>query len=650
VSRRPLACEDLWALGRVGAPVSVGGGALVVPVTRYDMERNEGATRLWLLPEQGDARVLTREGASSAEPAASPDGRRLAFVRRHGKEKGQVHVIGLDGGEAECVTDLPLGASDPRWLPDGRRLALLAPLFAEAPTPDGTRALVAKREADPVRARTTDDRLYRYWDRWLTDGAFLHLFVLDLETRALVDLLPESRRHFDLMDPSGSWDVSPDGTEIAFSANATAPPHDALYDDVFVVPIAGGPVRSLTADHEADDVRPRYSPDGRFLYYGVAEVRHHHGERLRLARIDRASGAREVLTEAWDRSAAEWTVGPRGRVALVAEERGRRPLFVLDQGERTPRLVAGGGTCAHPVWIDEDRIAFTRDDLCAPPEVFTVRADGRDLGRRSRFNDARLAEIDMGQVRELDVPGAAGEPVQVLVVTPPGFDPSRRWPLVVVIHGGPHGTFGDSFHFRWNAQLFAAPGYVVALPNFHGSTSFGQSFVDSIQGAHGDKPFADVMAATDALVAEGFVDPARMAAAGGSYGGYLVTWIAGHTDRFACLVDHAGVYDTLSQYASDVTHGRERAYGGEPWTDLSAIDRWNPARFAAGFRTPMLVTHGEQDFRVPVTQALEVYGVLRAKGVPARLVVYPDENHWILKPQNSRHWYGEVLGWLRKHL
>jgi dipeptidyl aminopeptidase/acylaminoacyl peptidase len=261
-----------------------------------------------------------------------------------------------------------------------------------------------------------------------------------------------------------------------------------------------------------------------------------------------------------------------------------------------------------------------------------------------------MAGIALGEVREETFAGASGAPVQMFLVLPPGHDASRRYPLVHLVHGGPVGTFGDGFHFRWNAQLFAAPGYVAAMVNFHGSSSFGQPFVESILGAHPEKPFTDVMKATDLLVARGLVDPSRMAAAGGSYGGFLVNWIAGHTDRFKTLVSHAGVYSLLGQWASDGTFGRQHSYGGYPFTDLAATERWSPNRFAAAFKTPMLVLHGERDYRVPVTQGLELYGVLTAKGVPARLVYYPDENHWVLKPQSSRHWFGEVLGWLDRYL
>jgi dipeptidyl aminopeptidase/acylaminoacyl peptidase len=295
-------------------------------------------------------------------------------------------------------------------------------------------------------------------------------------------------------------------------------------------------------------------------------------------------------------------------------------------------------------------VVFNLHSLDRPPELAVVRLDGSGFRRLTTVNDELMAGIGLGAVEDLTFKGAAGDDVQMFVVKPPGFEPSRKYPLVHLVHGGPVGTFGDSFSFRWNPHAFASPGYVVAMVNFHGSSSFGQAWVESILGAHPDKPFTDVMKATDVLIAKGFIDPSRMAAAGGSYGGFLVNWIAGHTDRFKALVSHAGVYDLLGQSASDTSYGRHHSYGGYPFTNLTNIERWSPNRFAAGFKTPMLILHGERDFRVPVTQGLELYGVLTAKGVPARLVYYPDENHWILKGQNSRHWYGEVLGWLAKYL
>jgi len=288
--------------------------------------------------------------------------------------------------------------------------------------------------------------------------------------------------------------------------------------------------------------------------------------------------------------------------------------------------------------------------LSAPAKSASCRADSADLRRHTRFNSALMEEIAFGEVREMVFEGAGGDPVQMFVTFPPGFDSKKKWPLVHVIHGGPHGTSGDNFHYSWNPHIFASYGYVVASVNFHGSTSWGQEFAASILGRQADKPFADIERATDLLIEAGIADESRLAVAGGSYGGYMVCWIASQTSRYRCAVNHAGVYDLLAEYASDVTQGRSKAYGGEPWDNLEAIDRNNPARFAKGFTTPMLIIHGERDYRVPHTQALAAYNVYKAKGSEARLLFFPDENHWILKPKNSLLWNREVHDWLRRHL
>lgn len=654
-SKRRLTPEDLWRIARVGAPVPAPSGAVVVPVTAYDVEANKGKQRLWLVPEGGDPRPLTSDEYSSGEPAVSQDGRWICFVRSRGEEKAQLHLMPLDGGEADRLTDMPLGVLDPKWFPDGKRIAFVTMLLEEAPTPAGTKELLEKRDKDPVKAHVTEDRVYRYWDRWLTDGERPHLFVLDVATRQITDLTPGGTGWLDLMDPSGQYDISPDGSEIAFSANSSLPPHDLLRWAIYTVPTSGkGPIRCLTPEgtppNSADCARPRYAPDGKSIVYGMQRDPYFYADKVRLTRFDRGSGSHTVLTEEWDRSPAVWEFAPDGTVVIEAEDLGRVRLFVLPPSGGAPRRIVDGGTVAGLSVGRDGRAYFTLQSISAPPEAACCSLEGGRVERLTRFNDLLMSEIALGEVREVEFAGADGDRVQMFLVLPPGFDPKRKWPLVHVIHGGPHGIAGDNFHFRWNPQAFAAPGYAVACVNFHGSTSWGQDFAACIQGGHGDKPFTDVMRATDTLIETGFIDETRMAAAGGSYGGYLVCWIAGNTDRFACLVNHAGVFDLMTEYGSDITQGRHQSYGGEPWDRLEAIDRWSPARFARGFQTPMLVIHGERDYRVPHVQALAVYNIYKAKGVEARLVFFPDENHWVLKPKNSLFWNREVHGWLKSHL
>ena len=654
-SKRRLTAEDLWKIARVGTPSPTPDGRVVVPVTSYDLEANKGKSRLWLIPaEGGSPRPLTSEEHSSTDPVVSPDGRWITFLRARSEEKPQLHVMPLDGGEAERLTDMPLGAIDPKWFPDGKRIAFVAMLLGDAPTPEGTKQLLEKRSKDPVKAQITEDRVYRYWDRWLLEGDRPHLFVLDLESRRLTDLTPEGTGWFDLMDPTGQYDIAPDGNEIAFAANSSVSPHFLLRWAVYTVPTNGrGPVTCLTPEgtppQSAETSRPRYSPDGKSIVYGMQRDPYFYADKIRLVRYDRAARTHTVLTEDWDRSPSAWEFAADGTLILEAEDRGRVLLFSIPVSGGTPNRLLENG-CIGGLRVGKNRIYFTLQTLSKPAEAMSCRLDGKDLLPLTRFNDALMNDVALGEVREIEFAGADGNRVQMFVVLPPGFDASKKYPLVHVIHGGPHGIAGDNFHYRWSPQLFAAPDYVVACVNFHGSTSWGQDFAAVIQGGHGDKPFTDIMRATDILLETGFVDEKRMAATGGSYGGYLVCWIAGQTDRFACLINHAGVFDLLAEYGSDITQGRHQSYGGEPWDKLDQIDRWNPARFARGFKTPMLIIHGERDYRVPHNQALAVYNIYKAKGLDARLVYFPDENHWVLKPRNSLVWNREVHAWLARYL
>ncbi len=661
---RPFTAEDLWAVPRVGAPAPAPDGRRVaVAVSTPDVAANLQRGRIWLLDlvERGDPRPLTALEHSASSPAWSPDGKRLAFLRkaagaadgrggggRGAPERPQAFLLPLAGGEAERLSDLPLGVLDLAWLPDGSGLVLAAQLLAGHLSPEATRAEAARRADDPVKAHVTEERFFRYWDTWITTGEVVHLFHLDLATRRLTDLTPAALHWFDWMEPAGHFDVSPDGREVVYGATWFDAQRSRLRGGVWRVALAGGGPTNLTADAPAGCGRPRWSPDGASVFYGRAEDPDFYADRLRIWRYERGTGEHRPWLTDWDRSPVDWQVEPDGSLLLTAEHLGRQGLFRARPGG-TPEPLVAEGWVSGVRRLPDGRLSFNHQSLTQPPELATAAADGSGLQRLTRFTEAALAGVALGEVLETTFEGAGGAPVQAFVVLPPGSAAGPR-PLLQVVHGGPHGVSGDAFGFRWNAHLFAAPGYVVMQVNFQGSTGWGNDFAQRIQGAWGDRPTGDVLRGTDALVATGLVDPQRLALAGGSYGGYLAAWVAAHTDRFRCIVNHAGVYDTLAHWACDVTQGRHRAFGGQPWDGLEAIDRWNPARFTQGMRTPMLVIHGDQDYRVPGTQGLACYNVLKAKGVPARLVYFPDEGHWILKPRNSLLWYREVHAWLARFL
>jgi dipeptidyl aminopeptidase/acylaminoacyl peptidase len=412
------------------------------------------------------------------------------------------------------------------------------------------------------------------------------------------------------------------------------------------VPVAGGAITCLTADHPADDLRPRYSPDGKTIVYGMQHDPYFYADRIRVMSYDRATRQHRELAPDWALSPSEWTFGPDGTLYLATEDNARLALFTL-KGAGTPKRIVYGGSVAG-VRATRGRIVFTLQSIVAPAEVHTCGPDGSSLTRLTRFTEPVMAQYATGEVRETTLAGAYGETVQMFIVLPPGYEAGKKYPLVMCVHGGPHAISGDILTYRWNQQLFSAPGYVTALINFQGSTSWGQDFAQRIQGAWGDRPLKDTMAAVDALIEMGLVDEKRMAMVGGSYGGYMASWVEANTDRFRCIINHAGVFDLAQQYGSDVTQGRNHSMGGDAWDGQDKIDAYNPARHSVGFKTPMLVIHGERDYRVPVGHGLECYGMLKAKGLPARLVYFPDENHWILKPQNSRLWYGEFFGWIQR--
>ncbi len=652
-SKKIITPEEMWKIKRVSNPaVSPDGNLIAFQVTEWDIKTNTPSTNLYRYNLiNGELRQFT-QGNSDNSPVWSPDGKFLAFLSKRDGNTTQLYVMPIDGGEAKKITKLPVGVSSPRWFPDGKKIAFVANILPEY---DGDfeelDKLLKEKKESKMSAKATENRIYRYWDRWLTDGMYPRLFSVELETEKVVDLMPGINKYFSLFG-SPDYDISPDGKQIAVSVNSTEPPYDDLNYDIYLLLTDGsGKIVNITSDNIGSDFNPRFSQDGKRLLYGRQLRPDFYADNVKPIIYDLASRKITEVAPNLDLSFEELQWSNDGNsIYFHAEDKAVRSLFSIQiNGAILKEILRGGNTGSAKI-ASNNRLVLVNDNLTNPPEIFTIDNNGKNLKQLTFFNKELISGIKFGKVENVTYKGANDVDIQMYVVYPPDFDEKKKYPLMLMIHGGPHGIFGDAFHFRWNAQLFASPGYIVAFPNFHGSTSFGLDFALSIHGEHPTKPFIDVMKATDYLIARGFIDEKRMSAAGGSYGGYLVCWIAGHTDRYACLINHAGVYNLMQQFGSDITTYRDKAYGGTPWDGLEIMQKWNPAVYAKNFVTPMLIIHGEKDYRVPANHALEVYGIYKGKGVDARLVYYPDENHWILTPQNSIYWYKEVYDWLDRYL
>jgi dipeptidyl aminopeptidase/acylaminoacyl peptidase len=654
--RAPLTVEALWAIQRVGPPTLAPDGALAcAAVTRYDMERNEGDTSLWLFPTQlaGPRRARVRKltaGDKDSEPVWSPDGRQIAFAaKRRDDAEPQVYLIAPDGGEARRVTELAHGVSALKWFPNGKRLAFISWVWPDL----ATEALQAKRKKEraegKVKAHVTERGEFRYWDHWLADGREPHLFVCDVATGRCKDVFAGTGLRLRPWDPGvDEYDVAPDGGEIALTFDPGDEPRMMTRTDLVVLELASGKWKNLTADSGMSDEHPRYSPDGRHIAYHAYDTQRAFNDQGHLRLIDRRSLAWSRLAPALDRATTRLHWSPDGAALLfLCEDRGRVELHRLALGAATSeRIVAGGTLGGYACSRDGSVIAFERSTASHPPQVFAARGDGGGERAIEHLNDALLARHALGATQEFTVKGWKGEPVQVFVTYPPGFDPAKKWPLMHSIHGGPHAAHHDGWHFRWNTQVFAGVGRIVACVNYHGSSGFGQPFLETITARYGEKELADHEAATDFLLARGYVDRERLTATGGSYGGFMVAFMNGHVDRYKAFVCHAGCYDWVSMMATDGYRFFASELGAYHWEDPARVMRQSPHHYVRNAKTPTLVVHGEQDFRVPATQALQYYDTLKARDVPARLVYFPDENHWILKPQNSKLWYAEFFAWL----
>ncbi len=662
-SKHPITFTDMIGMHRMAEPeISRDGKWVAYTVTTPDMDANRGASNIWIVSTAGGAELqLTRSGHDSS-PVWSPDGKTLAFLSSR-SGNSQVYLLSMEGGEAPPLTKLSTGADIVKWSPDGKTIAFTSSVYPDCVSRSAA-ALNnddecnskrdAEKEKNKVKAHVAERLLYRHWTHW-NEGKRSHLFVVpadgsaaprDLTLGADYDIPPDER------GGPGDINFSPDSKELCFTAVTDRMEAISTNADLFIVPVAGGEAKRITTQ-QGFDGNPVYSPDGKFIAYHAQLTPGYEADRWRVMLYDRQGGKKENLTEGFDRSAEEleWSADSK-MIFFTAENETQKPVYAMAAraGAEPKKIIADTYNTAISFSADGKTLVFERMNLAMPAEVFASASDGSNVRQLSHQNDAILAALEMNPPETFWFKGAEGTKVQAMLIRPPKFDGTKKYPLLVLLHGGPQTMWSNAWGYRWNAQVFSAAGYVTLMINRRGSTGYGQKFTDEITNDWGGKAYVDVMNGVDyALKKYSFVDGARMAAAGGSYGGYMADWIATHNGRFKAIVSHASVYDKVSMYATEELWFEEHDMQGTPWSNPESYRKWAPVTYAGElgkYKTPTLVIAGERDYRVPYTQSLEFFNALQRQGVPSKLVVFPDEGHWVLKPQNSQFWYKTFLDWL----
>ena len=650
--KRAFTIDDLYRLKGVADPqFSPDGRRIAFVVTTYDLSAGESNADIYVMNADGsETRRMTTDPKSDTHPRWSPDGEWILFVST--REKGeQAWRIPANGGEAQRLTDFAPGAGGAVWTPDGGRLLFVAEVFPECGADSDCNEKLAKDlDEGVIQAHVADDLLYRHWTFW-KDGKRFHTLVYDIEAKTTTDLTPG---HVDLPAFSAGGfaglDVSPDGRKICVAGNADANEWETTNKDLFVVPLSGGDRLNITGGNPAFDADPRYSPDGSAIAYLTQAEPGYEADCLRLAVYDRRSGQSEVLTEAFDNWVVAHRWAPDSRsIYFTAEEEGARPLYRIDLDTRRIRpIVDLRHVDAFDVSSDGRRIVVSRRSVGEPSEIWTVTNEGKGSRRLTTFNRSIEDEVDIRPAEEMWFESPTGRKIHTFVVKPHGFDPQGRYPLIVNVHGGPQMQWTDSFRGDW--QVYPGAGYVVAFPNPHGSTGFGQAFTRAISRDWGGKVYEDVMAVADGLARLPWVDEERMGAMGWSYGGYMMMWLEGNTNRFQCLAAMMGVYDLPAMWgATEELWFPQFDLGGAPW-ESEDYEKWSPHRLAARFETPCLVITGEKDYRVPYTQSLEFFSALRKRGVPSRLIVFENDGHWPSYVRSLPLYYAAHLDWFHRYL
>jgi dipeptidyl aminopeptidase/acylaminoacyl peptidase len=669
--KRPMVLADMFAVKRVAAPqISPDGKRVVYQVTTVDLQKNKTHPALWIAATDGKTapKQLTPKNGPGKEPRWSPDGKWVLF-----ESDENLWVIPASGGDPRQVTNISTGASHGIWAPDGKSIAFVSavyPEFSEKPFAESDKLNKEKAdeiEKSPVKAKTFTKLFYRHWDDYVGDKR-QHIFVSAVDGTKCRDVTPGDRDAYptsDTFESDENFTFTPDGKYIVF----TAPPAEneawSTNYDLCRVSVTNTSAKweTLTADNKAADSGPKFSADGKRLMWRAQKKAGYEADNWFFASVETDASGKFVGKPVYEELAVslnELPVLAGLGLHWIGDYKGQTPVFYqgLLEGKREPFLVLvehhNSSLCANQ---DGTVVCFLHSSFGRPPEVCTLSNDPKAPGvvNLSRVNDKLLAELDLPQPESVEVPVEGGVKMQMWVLKPPGFDEKKKWPVAFLVHGGPQGAWNDTWSYRWNPQLWAAQGYIVVLPNPRGSTGFGQKFVDEVTGDWGGKCYRDLLAGLDYVEKLPYVDKERIAAAGASFGGYMMNWFAVNdvAKRFKCLISHASVWNFESEWATtDELWCDEWEHAGLPWTRPLSYAKFSPHKRAGELKThktPMLVIQNDQDFRCPVGQGHELFAALQRQGVPSRFVNFPDEGHWVLKPKNSEYWHKEVFAWLKKY-
>jgi len=657
---RRFTVEDLLKVRRVGDPrVSPDGKHIAFTIGAVNWDANKVVTQIYVMTVDGGSMNQLTNGASSASaPRWSPDGKKIAYTTG-----GQIWVMEGDGDHKDRVTNISTNAAAPVWSPDGKWIAFTSDVYPDCNDDDCNKKKDETAESSKVKAHITTRLLFRHWDEW-RDVKRTHVFVVSSKGGAARDLTPGD---FDSPPYAAATGVdyafSPDSKELAYVRNPDKVEATSTNSDIYVLPLSGGAAKDITAGNHGYDVGPIYTRDGRYIIYRSEATAGFEADRWRLMSYNRATGVSTEIAKKFDLQIEEVTLSPDGNYAyFIAGERGRLPIYRVPLGGAEPqKMVPNVSAAGLQITPDGKSLVFTNSSMRMPAEVYRVDLDNKELDEGAAIvlthaNRDLLAPFGLQKAEEVEWTGALGKKIHGFIVKPADFDPTKKYPLAVIIHGGPQSAFNDSWGYRWNPQVWANNGYVVFMPNPRGSTGYGQQFVNEISADWGGKAYTDIMnGVADVLRRNSFIDRNRVGAAGASYGGYMIDWIEGHNNdprfHFKVLVSHDGVYNLESMYgATEELWFTDWEFKGTPWTNPAMYARWSPSNFVKNFKTPILIIHSELDYRVPFGEGLQLFTAVQRMGIDSKLLMFPDEGHWVLKPQNSQLWYHTVQDWMDKYL